>query len=173
MAAVTANQITKRRAPDRANYPVAASTRLYEGTLAFVTAAGYLDDDTASGANGFAGIVVEEVDNSSGSAGDKRCEVYNKGQFELVGSSFAQTDVGIDIYAANNWDVSNARAAAKVRIGRCVEFISATKIVVDIEPQVLPAAAITDAGATYDSTEQTTINSIIDALEVRGIIVPT
>ncbi|MBW3543444.1 MAG: hypothetical protein KY476_24595, partial [Planctomycetes bacterium] len=112
-------------------------------------------------------------DNSAGAAGDKNCEVYNKGQFELTGAGFAQTDVGVDIYASDNYTISNARGATKVRIGRCVQFVSATRIVVDIEPQPLPSAAIADADLTYSQNEVDAINAIIDVLEVRGVITPT
>lgn len=171
--AVTANQVIKQQAADRANYPVAASTMIYEGTMTFVTTSGYADDDTASGANAFAGIAVEQVDNSAGSAGDKVVEVYNKGQFELVGSGFAQTDVGMDIYASDNFTITKTRAAAAPRIGRCVGYVSSTKVIVDIRPGVNPSAAIADADGTYSGNEQTAINAIIDVLEIAGLIVTT
>lgn len=171
--AVTENQVIKQQAGDRANYPVAASTTLYEGTLAFITTSGYADDDVGSGANAFAGIVVEKVDNSSGSAGDKTVEVINRGNFELVGSGFAQTDVGMDIYASDNYTITKTRAASAVRIGRAVQYVSSTKMIVEIRPGVNPSAAIADADGTYSANEQTAINAIIDALEVAGIIIPT
>ena len=75
--AVTANQLLQRQGDCRISYPVAASTNMYQGTLAFANSSGYLDDDTASGVNKFAGMVIDQVDNSSGSNGDLSCDVFS------------------------------------------------------------------------------------------------
>ena len=68
--ATAQNEIITRQAGDWINGKVAASTQLFQGTLGYYNATGFLDDDTASGLNKFAGVVREEQDNSSGSAGD-------------------------------------------------------------------------------------------------------
>ena len=57
--AVTANQVIEKR-EGRRSYPVAASVHIYEGTLVFLTAAGYATDVTATGVNGFVGVAVGE-----------------------------------------------------------------------------------------------------------------
>lgn len=151
--AVTANQITKRADGDRRSYPVAASTTIYEGTLVYITAAGYADDDTATGVNGFAGIAVAKADNSAGSAGDVWVEVYTEGDFELTGSSLAQTDVGMPAYGDDNYAVVNALGSTSVRIGKFVKYVSSTKAVVAIQPsgvgalEVAPLTTITPADA--------------------------
>lgn len=144
--AVTANQIIKRQDGDRRSYPVAASTRIYEGTLVFINTAGYASDATATGVNAFAGVAVAESDNSSGSAGDKYVEVYTKGDFELVSSGLAQTDVGMPAYADDNYAVVNALGSISVRIGSFVRIPSATAPVVAIKPSnvgALEVAALT------------------------------
>lgn len=140
--AVTANQITKRQDGARRSYPVAASTNIYEGTLVFINASGYADDDTATGVNGFAGIAVAQADNSSGSAGDKWVEVYTEGDFELTGSGFAQTDVGMPIYADDNYACVLSLGSTSVRIGKIVRYVSSTKHIVAIQPSNIGALEI-------------------------------
>ena len=135
--AVTANQLLRmRNAGCRVAGPVSASKRLYQATLCFADAsAGTITDVTNSGANHFFGVVVEECDNSSGSAGDKKVEVYQEGEFELVGSSLTQAMVGDKIYASDNYTITTT-STNNTLIGRVTEYISATKLMVRIEPGV-------------------------------------
>src|SRR5690554_2437007 len=132
--AVTANQlIVSQDQGSLRSVPVAASTRIYQGTLVYsVAASGFADDGHATGANSFLGIANGEADNSSGSAGDKKVEVFTHGAFELQGSGFTQALVGDKIYGVDNFTVT-ATATNNTLIGRCVEFVSATKIMVEIE----------------------------------------
>lgn len=155
--AVTANQLTKRRPnQERRAIPVAASTTIYEGTLNFVTATGYLDDDTAAGANRFAGIALAYVDNASGSAGDKTGEVYTEGAFELSGTGFTQASVKLPVYATDNYTVTTAPSASGVYIGTCSRYISSTlievEIAVDGNAAALAAPAVVTKTADYTVT---------------------
>ena len=138
---VAANQTISRQVKQRRKIPVAASTHIYQGTLVFVSATGYGDDDTASGVNRFAGIAVDEVDNSAGSAGDLLLEVWRDGVFALSGAgTFTQADEGKPVYATDNYTVTlNPAAAGAVRIGYVSEYVSATKLRVAIEPDDLNA----------------------------------
>lgn len=163
--AVTANQITKRQDGARRSYPVAASTRIYEGTLVFINAAGYADDDTATGVNAFAGVAVAEADNSSGSAGDINVEVYTDGDFQLVSSGLAQTDVGMPAYADDNYAVVNALGSTSVRIGSFVRIPSATTPVVAIKPSnvgALEVAALTAITHTAPGTPDYAVQDLIN-----------
>lgn len=130
--AVTANQTIARAAGCRGSGPVEESTHIYEGTLCFVNAAGYIDDDTASGVNEFAGIAIEEYDNSSGADGDISAEFWQDGEFELTGSGFAQTSVGLEVYATDNYTLT-LTAAGGVYIGKITRYISSTKVAVKID----------------------------------------
>ena len=162
--AVTANQLTKRQEGNRQSFPVAASTNLYEGTLAFLSATGYLDDDTATGANRFAGIVVTQADNSSGSAGAINGEVYAEGVFELVGSGFTQASVGLSVFATDNYVITTSPSASASYIGECVGYVSSTKLLVCIDPDGLSPNSTTsvktadytvtvgDSGKTFTNT---------------------
>lgn len=161
--AVTANQVIKRSDECTRAFPIAASTRIYEGTLVYINAAGYADDDTATGVNGFAGIAIAEVDNSSGSAGDKWVEVYTEGDFELAGSGFAQTDVGMPAYGDDNYAVVNALGSTSVRIGKFVRYVSSTKMIVSITPSgvgALEIAALTTITHTAPGTPDYAVQNL-------------
>lgn len=167
--AVTANQITRRADGCLGSLPVAASTRLYEGTLAFIDSNGRAAATTGSGANDFAGVVKEEVDNSSGAAGAKSVELHQQGVFHLVGSGFTQADVGKDCWATDNYTIVVADTTNAVKIGKVVGYISATVLAIAIDvKQPARAAALTtaltvitpaDAEGTPDYAIQAVTNS--------------
>lgn len=129
--AVTQNQPVQRQEGCRGSLPVAQSTTLYEGTLAYVNSSGYADDDTNSGANDFAGVVINPEDNSSGSNGDLNVDLWQEGTFLLTGTGFTQGTVGSDIYGSDNYAVTTT-ASNNTYIGRCVGYVSSTKILVKI-----------------------------------------
>lgn len=147
--AVSANQITKRSNAERASGPVAEATHLYGGTLAFYNASGYVDDDTNSGANIFAGVVLEEQDNSAGSNGDLIAELIQEGGFVFAGTGFSQGTVGSNIYAIDNFTVATSGTGNSF-IGKCIGFISSTKIIVklnvDNHPDNITAVDLADDG---------------------------
>lgn len=165
--AVTANQLTKRQDGTKRSYPVEESTRIYQGTLVFINAAGYACDVTATGVNAFAGIAVAEADNTSGADGAIEVEVYTDGDFELTGTFNSITDVGMPAYADDNYAVVVALGATSVRIGSVVRYVSATKAIISIKPsnvgalEVAPLTTITiaDAAGTPDYALQAVINS--------------
>jgi len=132
--AVTANQLTKRQDGTKRSYPVEESTRIYQGTLVYINAAGYACDVTATGVNAFAGIAVAEADNTSGADGAIEVEVYTDGDFELTGTFNSITDVGMPAYGDDNYAVVVALGATSVRIGRVVRYVSATKAIIGIKP---------------------------------------
>lgn len=162
--AVTANQLITRADGCKGSGPVAASTTLYGGTLCFFNEAGNIDDDTATGQNRLAGVNIEKIDNSSGSAGDLSAEFWQDGEFTLVGSGFALTDVGSDVYATDNYVVTVAPSASAVYVGECTGYVSSTKIKVRIKPTGKPNTSkvatktadytvlASDSGKTFSTT---------------------
>ncbi len=141
---VAADQLIEQAGTCRTPGLVAASTILYSGTLVFVNASGYLDDDTGSGANKFAGIAPTKFDNSGGSNGDVAAEVINQGIFKLVGASLAQTSVGKPIYASDNYTLTLTPTSSTVLVGIVREYLSSTtamvELVTDAAALVIPAA---------------------------------
>jgi hypothetical protein len=165
--AVTANQVIKVQEGDRRSYPVEEATRIYQGTLVYVNAAGYACDVTATGVNAFVGIAVAEADNTDGADGAIEVEVYTEGDFELTGTFNSITDVGMPAYGDDNYAVVVALGATSVRIGRVVRFVSTTKAIIAIQPngvgalEVAPLTTITiaDAAGSPDYALQAVINS--------------
>jgi hypothetical protein len=159
---VTANQLIARQIKQRRKIPVAASTHIYQGTLVFINATGYGDDDTASGVNRFAGIAVDEVDNT-GSAGEKVLEVWRDGVFKLTGAgTFTQADEGKPVFATDNYTISlDPTVASGVRIGYVSEYVSATALMVAIEPDDIEAISL-QAGTPADA-------SIVVGAEVANV----
>lgn len=137
---VSANQLIQaQNASGLVHHPVAALTHLYQNTIAFFertsgATEGYITDDDDDGANNFAGIVREEVDNSSGDAGDLEVELYTEGDVVLQGSGFGHQDEGELAYASDNFTVT-ASSSNTTKIGRFRNFISTTKMRVQIDTQ--------------------------------------
>lgn len=134
--AVTANQLIQGQdMHGKISGKVLAAKHLYQGCLAFIVpASGFVTDVIAAGVNVFAGILVGEVDNSAGANGDLECEMWSEGVYELTGSGFSQATVGSLIYAVDNYTV-NTTSASQTKIGRCVRYISSTRIAVKIDVQ--------------------------------------
>ena len=123
--AVSASQLITQHAGDEFKAPVAASTKLYAGAIAFF-ASGYASHATGSGSNAFAGIVRDEVDNSSGSAGDKSAELMRGRAFLLTGSGLTQALQGSKAYASDNYTVTGT-STSNSEIGVFQEIVSSTK----------------------------------------------
>lgn len=174
--AVTANQLIVGVADgDKVGYPVAASTHLYEGTLGFINSSGYLDDDTASGVNSFAGLVIEERDNSSGSNADVNQDVWREVEVTLTGSGFTQATVGQKIYAVDNFTITaTGTTSGAVYIGVCTGYISTTQVRVLLDPYAQEASAFDSlslnvlslTGATGVNEFRLTDN-LADALSIK------
>ncbi len=131
--AVSANQVVLMQYAENIIQCKAAAVNLYQNTIAFWDAStGFITNDDNAGANAFAGIVYQQCDNSGGSAGDKVVELYTEGVFRLTGSSFAQATAGDLIYATDNF-VITATSTSASRIGRAVNYVSATQMDVMID----------------------------------------
>jgi hypothetical protein len=131
--AVTANQVVLMQDAENIIQCKAAAVNLYQNTIAFWDAStGFITNDDNAGANAFAGIVYQQCDNSGGSAGDKVVELYTEGVFRLTGSSFTQATAGDLIYATDNF-TTTATSTSASRIGRAVNYVSATQVDVMID----------------------------------------
>lgn len=164
--AVTANQLIKKQDGMKRAYPVAAATRIYQGTLVFVNAAGNADDDTATGVNAFAGIAIAEANNTDGAAGDIEVEVYTEGDFELTGTGFALTDNAMPVYADDNYALVLSLGATSVRVGTIVRAVSSTKAIVAIKAGrvgALDTAALTTITFTAPGTPDYAIQDVTNS----------
>ena len=86
MSALTRDRATPYREGIEVEYPVAANTKIYAGSLVCVTAAGYAAPAADTSGYRFAGVAMEQVDNTGGSDGAKVVNLRRAGVFEFDAS---------------------------------------------------------------------------------------
>lgn len=121
------------------DYKVAAE-QIYKNGFVGLNAAGYLTmftpptSTTATGTGDrFIGISLQNVNNSSGSAGDKRCRVLVEGHFEYALSSAIIADIGAPIFMSDNATLT--KVGSNTCVGYIVNFVSAGIVLVRLQPQ--------------------------------------
>lgn len=166
MAALTADRMTPKRGISRYfEVPVAATTKIYAGSLVAVNSSGYAVPAADTASFKVVGVASKQADNSTGAAGAINVEVQS-GLFEFAASSITQAMVGTVMYVVDDQTFDDALGTNGIKAGLLVRYISATSG----ELLVLPSGAgITnaDAGATYTATEQALINALKTAINSR------
>ena len=132
MATTTERKIT-RSDSDKGSAPVAASDKIPGGTLVFSSATGYAESGIAAGVNKLLGVAHNTADNSSGSDGDETSEFWRRGQFEFAIAAVTQADVNKKVYAVDN-DTVSLTSTNQTYVGTISEIVSATKVMVDLDP---------------------------------------
>lgn len=163
---------------------VIASDIIYQGAAVGDNGSGYARPLEAG--DPFRGFADEKVDNSAGSAGDKRVACWSEGYVWLTVTGIdGLDDVGKPVYASDDDTFTNTRSGNSY-IGESVDYNATDGVLVQFCANE-PVAAIADAvtshalNATFDDTEVeadldalgTKVNAIIDALEQKGVIVPS
>lgn len=98
--------------PVLTNYPVAATTTIYEGTLVAINSSGYLVEATTTSTLKVVGMALESVDNSAGSNGDKYCNVQQGVARWVNGASITLSSVGALVYVVDNETVTTSAAGS-------------------------------------------------------------
>jgi hypothetical protein len=133
MSALTRDRATPYREGVEVEYPVAANTKIYAGSLVCANAAGYAVPAADTSGYRFAGVAVEQVDNSGGSAGEKSVKLRRAGVFEFDAVSITQDMVGAAMYAADDHTFDDAAGPTNdIKVGLLVKYVSATKGWIDI-----------------------------------------
>jgi hypothetical protein len=111
-----------------------AAQKLYKGSLVAFNASGYVDHAADTASFNRCGIAYETVDNSGGAAGALSIRVLRDGVYALDFTGTAsQATVGQQVTMSDDHTVAVAATTTNdIVCGRCVEFISATKVLVDI-----------------------------------------
>lgn len=113
-------------------FKVKGGTKILKNTIVCVDTDGYLIDGIEAGAV-FAGISYEEADATGLNDGDVICRVERKRAWYFQGTGFTQADMLKTVYAANNNDIILAQTAAvEPAIGKIIEVVSATEVLVAI-----------------------------------------
>lgn len=118
--ALTADRNTSKRAGKLTPYKVAATTKIYAGSMVALNG-GYAVPGSTATTLTYLGRAEEYVDNSTGAAGDKTVLVARGEQFKWGNSAtdpVVQADVGADCYIVDDETVShtdtNQSVAGKV-----------------------------------------------------------
>ena len=130
MSALTRDRATPYREGIEIEYPVAANTKIYAGSLVCVNAAGYAAPAADTSGYRFAGVALEQVDNSDGG---KHVRLRRAGVFEFDAVSISQDMVGAAMYAADDHTFDDAAGPTNdIKVGLLVKYVSATKGWIDI-----------------------------------------
>ena len=130
MSALTRDRATPYREGIEVEYPVAANMKIYAGSLVCVNAAGYAVPAADTSGYRFAGVALEQVDNSDGG---KNVRVRRAGVFEFDAMSISQDMVGAPMYAADDHTFDDAAGPTNdIKVGLLVKYVSATIGWIDI-----------------------------------------
>jgi hypothetical protein len=133
MSALTRDRATPYREGIEVEYPVAANTKIFAGSLVCVNSSGYAVPAADTSGYRFAGVAMEQVDNSDGSDAGKVVRLRRTGVFEFDAGSITQDMVGADMYAADDHTFDDAAGPTNdIKVGRLVKYVSATRGWIDI-----------------------------------------
>lgn len=136
MTAIAARKDVRRQEAVILPFPIAATTKIVEGALVNVNAAGYAVNATDTTGERCVGVASQETDNTTGAAGDADAIVWTGGAIDVV-SNFSATiaNVGDKVYVVDNQTVDLAAVTTNdVLVGVIVAVLSATKLRVILTP---------------------------------------
>jgi hypothetical protein len=139
MTALSMDRNTEYSLGDLLSVPVAASTRVFAGSLVCVDANGFaVPADDAAGLL-LAGVATAQADNRTGSDGDLSVVVRRRGRFRFAsGSPLDQSSVGQKAYAVDDQTVALAAGVSNsVAVGVIDKVESSSSGWVSIDAAVL------------------------------------
>jgi len=144
--------------------PVIASDIIYEGAAVGDNGSGYMRPLVAG--DPFRGFALLKVDNSQGSAGDRKVKLQKKGAVVLSISSLAITDVGKPVYASDD-NTFTLTKGSNSAIGRVVRWISTGKGLVAFD---VHRGGVGLVGEMTDNTNGTADGTVADvSTAVTGV----
>lgn len=180
MPAATADRKTPYREGVEIEYPVAASTKIYAGTMVCVNASGYAVPAANSANLKFVGVAMQQVDNSTGSNGDRVVRVRREGVFEFNASSIAQSMVGDDMYIVDDTTFDESNPGHGIKCGKLVKYVSSTKGWLQIGYTLASAytgsadaLTVSDAGDHFSNAEATVEAQIQKLAKTIVVTLPT
>lgn len=115
MTALTQDRNTLRREGLSLEPPVAATTKIYGGSIVAINASGYAVPGATATTLKAAGVAERRADNSAGAAGDIRVRV-RKGVHVFANSAstdaIALTDIGADCYIVDDQTVAKTNGTS-------------------------------------------------------------
>jgi hypothetical protein len=133
MAALTKDRATPYRDGIEIEFPVAANSKIYAGSLVCANTSGYAVPAADTAGLKFLGVALEQVDNTGGANGAKKVRVRRSGAFEFDALSITQAMVGSSMYVMDDHTIDDASGPnADIRVGILVKYVSDTKGWIDI-----------------------------------------
>lgn len=174
MAALTADRNTPRRAGDQYEYPVAASTEIFAGSLVVLDSDGNVkpgETDTGLVAVGRA----DEYAHNTGSAGALRVKV-RAGTFKWAsGDAIAKDSIGDTAYVVDDQTVSKD-GTGKSPAGRIVDvesdgvWVRTDPLLALASAGLLPANNLSDVGSAATARANIGANVGVLPVEVRNLV---
>ena len=135
MTALTKDRNTPRRNGVQFNDPVAASTRIFAGSLLCLNAAGFAVPGSTSATLKARGIAEEQVDNRDGAAGALRIE-SRRGVFPFANSASAdeitRADIGNTAYIVDDQTVAKTSATNTRSVAGIIRDVDEAGVWVEI-----------------------------------------
>lgn len=135
MVALTKDRNTKRRDGVQFNDPVAASTRIYAGSLVCLNAAGFAVPGSTSATLKARGRAEEQVDNRDGAAGAMRIET-RRGVFPFANSTAAdeitRADIGATAYIVDDQTVAKTSATNTRSVAGVIRDVDSDGVWIEI-----------------------------------------
>ena len=133
--ALSADRQIKRREAVSFNDPVAANTKIYLGALVCTNSAGNAVPGSTSTTLKARGVATEQVDNSTGAAGDKSvstrtgCYPFKN---SAAGDQITRADIGNDCYIVDDETVAKTSGSSTRSIAGKIKDVDSAGVWVNI-----------------------------------------
>ena len=133
MAALTKDRATPYRDGIELDFPVAANTKIYAGSLVCANSTGYAVPAADTAGLKFAGVALEQADNTGAANGALTVRLRRSGAFQFDAASITQAMVGTAMYIVDDHTMDDASGPTNdIRIGVLVKYVADTQGWVDI-----------------------------------------
>ncbi len=133
MTALAKDRATAYREGIEIELPVAASTKIYAGSMVMISATGFAIPGADTASCKWGGVATQQADNSAGADGAITVRVRRTGVFEFAATSITQAMLGDTMYIADDQTFDDAAGPTNdIACGKLVKYISATKGWIDI-----------------------------------------
>ena len=133
MAGLTKDRATPYRDGIEIDFPVAANSKIYAGSLVCANTSGYAVPAADTAGLKFLGVALEQEDNTAGANGAKTVRLRRTGNFLFDAASISQSMVGSPMYVMDDHTIDDAAGPTNdIRVGVLVKYVSDTKGWIDI-----------------------------------------
>ncbi len=139
MTALTTGVAREAKDSKLVPYGVLADEIIFRGALVMIDAAGFLQPCSQIAGSVFAGVAREGVDATGLSSGECSGLVETRDAFYVNIAAAAVLNIGDDVFALDDNTVELTQTANSVPVGKILEIVSATKVLVLPDPNQVKA----------------------------------